>query len=54
MFKLRKYELERLRYYFAVIECDCVKTAKNIYESMDGMEYEHTGLKIDLRYLKED
>jgi hypothetical protein len=54
MFKLRKYELERLKYYFAVIKCDCVKTAKSIYDNMDGMEYEQTGLKIDLRYLTID
>jgi len=51
MYKLRKYEIERLKYYFAIIECDSKKTAKVIYENMDGMEYEMTGLKVDLRYV---
>ncbi len=40
MFKLRKYELERMRYFFAVVVLDSKETAKHIYESMDGMEYE--------------
>ena len=51
MFKLRKYELDRMKYYFGVITCDTAFTARHIYDKMDGMEYEHTGLKIDLRYI---
>jgi hypothetical protein len=49
--KLRKYERERLRYYFAIIECDSAQTARNIYEECDGLEMELTSIKIDLRYV---
>ena len=36
---LRKYERERRKYYFAVIECDNKFTANGIYELTDGTEF---------------
>jgi hypothetical protein len=40
--KLRQYELDKLKYYFAVVECDSVATANALYQSLDGTELEHT------------
>jgi hypothetical protein len=33
--KLRKYELDRLKYYYAIIECDSAETADSIHKSMN-------------------
>lgn len=44
--KLRRYERERLKYYYAVLEFDSTKTADAVYEACNGYELEKTGIKI--------
>ncbi|VVT49264.1 uncharacterized protein SAPINGB_P002185 [Magnusiomyces paraingens] len=50
---LRKYQLQRLRYYYAVVKCNSIGTARSIYDNCDGAEYEATANLFDLRYIPE-
>ncbi|KAL8761715.1 MAG: hypothetical protein Q9184_002190 [Pyrenodesmia sp. 2 TL-2023] len=52
--KLRRYQLERLRYYYAVIVCSSPSIAQSIYEAVDGTEYLTTANFFDLRFIPDD
>lgn len=51
---LRKYQLERLRYYYAVATFDNAKSARHVYNEIDGTEMERSANMFDLRFVPDD
>ncbi|TRY51715.1 Vir superfamily protein [Cryptosporidium tyzzeri] len=51
---IRKYQVEKSLYYFAVVECDCVETAIKLYDELDGMEAEFCIDSLEIRFIPDD
>ena len=51
---LREYELSKLRYYFAIAELDNASVAEKLYAELDGIEFEHSSVAMDLRFVPND
>ncbi|KEP66857.1 UNVERIFIED_CONTAM: NUC153 domain-containing protein [Hammondia hammondi] len=51
---LRKYQIERSRYYYAVVEFDSVASAKFFYDELDGCDISFALDGLDLRFIPDD
>ena len=49
--KLRRYQLNRLKYFYAIVECDSAETANSLYEQLDNFEFESSASTLDLRFV---
>ncbi|KPA81844.1 hypothetical protein ABB37_04102 [Leptomonas pyrrhocoris] len=52
--KFRRYEMDRMKYYYAVASFDSADTAAAVYNELDGMDIEASGVVLDLRYIDDD
>ncbi|KAI0451554.1 hypothetical protein F5B21DRAFT_375795 [Xylaria acuta] len=51
---LRSYQLDRLRYFYAVVICSDASTAEKLYNACDGTEYLASSNFVDLRFVPDD
>ncbi|KAI0799008.1 hypothetical protein GGR55DRAFT_671417 [Xylaria sp. FL0064] len=51
---LRAYQLDRLRYYYAIVICSDLSTAEKLYNACDGTEYLASSNFVDLRFVPDD
>ncbi|KAL9113125.1 MAG: hypothetical protein Q9227_002737 [Pyrenula ochraceoflavens] len=51
--KLRQYQLDRLKYYYAIITFSSTSAAKSVYDAVDGTEYLSSANFFDLRFVPE-
>ncbi|OJJ96484.1 hypothetical protein ASPACDRAFT_125098 [Aspergillus aculeatus ATCC 16872] len=52
--KLRKYQLERLRYFYAILTFSSKEVAKHVYDLVDGAEYLSSANFFDLRFVPDE
>ena len=51
---MREYQLNRLKYYYAVASFDSPETANAIYDACNGFEYQTSGILLDLSFIDDD
>lgn len=54
MAQLRKYEVNKMRYYYAVAYCDARKTARRILDEFNGFELELTNIRLNLSIVPDE
>ena len=52
--QLRKYEFQKMRYYYAVIHCNTKKTAIKLYDEYNNYEFELSNIRLQLSFVADD
>eukprot|EP00400_MALV-I_sp_L67-5_P000032 gene32-504_t len=52
---IRQYQRQRLKYYYAVVECDSAETAEFLYDELEGFNVEYIfPISVDIRFIPDD
>lgn len=51
---LRKYEINKMKYYYAIVYCNSAKTAKKIFKEYNGYELELTNIKLNISFVDDN
>ncbi len=49
--KLRKYEIQKMKYYYAVIHCNSHETAEKIFNEYNNFEFELSNIRLNLSFI---
>lgn len=52
--KLREYEVQKMRYYYAVVHCNSPQTANYLYDEFNGFEFENTNIRLSMSLIPDD
>ena len=52
--KLRRYEIQKMKYYYAVIHCNSKQTAIFLYDEYNGFEFENTNVRLNMSFIPDD
>ena len=52
--KLRKYELQKMKYYYAIVYCNSPATAKFLYDEYNGFEFENSNILLNMSFVPDD
>jgi hypothetical protein len=53
MEQLREYEAAKLRFFYAIVDCDSAETAARLWRDCNQVEVMHTGNSLDLRVVSD-
>ncbi|KAH8740054.1 Vir superfamily protein [Cryptosporidium ryanae] len=51
---IRKYQVEKSLYYYAIVDCDSVDTAIKLYDELDGMEADFCIDCVEMRFVPDN
>ena len=52
--RLRRYEVQKMRYYYAIVHCNNSKTACALYDEYNGFEFENSNLRLMMSLVPND
>lgn len=52
--QLRKYEKNKMRYFYAVIHCNTKETAEKIYNEYNNYDFELSNIRLALSFISDE